>query len=88
MNATQHHDEPEDFEPAQADRQRLRFHFARPKAITRDAWDALRAKYRAWRKRHVPAVKYTSVDAPPAVRQTAFDEIAKVLAEIMREVRA
>lgn len=43
--ARQHDDEPTDA----SERLRLRMYFARPKAITRDAWAELRARYLAWR---------------------------------------
>lgn len=40
----------QDDESADAfERLRLRMYFARPKAITRDAWTELRARYLAWR---------------------------------------
>ena len=45
-------------EVTEEERERLRAYFssARPTAINASAWQALRQRYRTWRRRHVPSV--------------------------------
>jgi hypothetical protein len=83
----------DDAEPAPLDAQNSAsrytlYAFRRAPAVTRQQLAQLRKNYTVWLRKHVPAVRFRAVNAPAEVRDAAFDAIAKVLAEIAREVRS